>query len=338
MGTEVGRSDRDLTEALVHEPGRFGFFQAVRLVALLRAREGRPAGARPPALRFRSALSLAFPASELAGFKPGATEDEMTVNFMGLTGPSGVLPVAYTELLIERQHRHRDTAAHAFLDLFNHRALVLFNAAWRKYRHWLAVEAGEPDGLTRHIFDLCGLGGDSLWRDKPLAAAGLPDGMVLRYAGLLAQRPVSTEALLALIRGKLGVPVALESFVGQWIALPADAQSRLGQQGCSLDGAAFSGERAWDRQGKMRLRIGPVRRAGFERLLPGGEVAQMLQTLLRFVCGHTLACDLVVVLDRRDVQPACLQPDQAFVLGGNAWCDSPPAGRDPDDLRYALLT
>lgn len=58
----------------------------------------------------------------------------MTINFMGLTGPSGALPTRYTEMLLERRLQHRDQTAHHFFDLLNHRLITLFYQAWRKHQ------------------------------------------------------------------------------------------------------------------------------------------------------------------------------------------------------------
>ncbi|QDF99671.1 hypothetical protein CJ010_07955 [Azoarcus sp. DD4] len=347
MGTALGRSRRDLNRELAQEPCQFGFFQAVRLLALAQPDIPARRDYLPPALRFRTSVSLAFPASEVAGFRgePAAVAEhqaaapaELTVSFIGLTGPSGVLPTAYTELLSDRRLHGRDAASHAFLDVFNHRIVALFHAAWRKYRPWLVAEAGGDDDFAAQLLAVCGLGSPALRASLARGAErGLSLSVVLRYAGLLSQKPLSADALATVLRGVLGVELELTSFVGNWIALSPQERSRLGVGACELGSGAFCGDRAWDRQGKMGLRIGPVRRPLFDRLLPGGSRAELLRDLLRFAFGHALACDLTVVLDARDVRPARLMEEGAPVLGGDAWCCSRQDGADADDLRYALL-
>ena len=116
MASTNGRPDAPLSDQLFHEPYRFDFFQAVRLLERLARGAGRrapqPVGHdHPPdqeAVRFRAHNSLSFPAAPIqqlqwAGEEGQTTRPpEMTVNFMGLTGPSGVLPFHYTRLLIQR--------------------------------------------------------------------------------------------------------------------------------------------------------------------------------------------------------------------------------------------
>jgi predicted component of type VI protein secretion system len=54
-------------------PGRFGFFQAVRLLYSANGFDGRGTGSRPGPLRFTTPASLAFPPSELHSIESPAT-------------------------------------------------------------------------------------------------------------------------------------------------------------------------------------------------------------------------------------------------------------------------
>ena len=172
MASPSRRSPRDLIAELKSQAHQFGFFQAVRLLGLATRSPDRRHGPLPAQLRFRTPATLCYPPSELVSYceperhAPAQdTEalqlDELVVSFMGLTGPSGVLPTAYTELIIERKQRQHDSAPHAFFDLFSHRAIALFYGAWRKYRYWIEVEAGEADGFSRNLLDFSGMTANS---------------------------------------------------------------------------------------------------------------------------------------------------------------------------------
>ncbi|MEJ7618544.1 MAG: type VI secretion system baseplate subunit TssG [Pyrinomonadaceae bacterium] len=175
------------------EPYRFEFFQAVRLMMKLGQQQQRqPVGAAAApseeAVRFRTRVSLVFPPSELYELKRRADEEdqrppEMTVAFMGLTGPAGVLPLHYTELLIERA-RYKDTAGWEFLDIFNHRLISLFFRAWEKYRLTATYESGDLGRFTEYLFCLTGMGTRGL-----RGRLNLPDQGLLRYGGLIGQKP-----------------------------------------------------------------------------------------------------------------------------------------------------
>ena len=153
MATESGTVNPDLAvseveEKLRREPFSFDFFQAVRLLEKVlpqRTSVGKFAHPATEVARFAAHPSLAFPASQIQGMEwPDDGPVEMTVNFMGLTGPQGVLPNPYTSLIIERL-RASDTTLRDFLDIFNHRIISLFYRAWRKYRFDVACEHGERD-------------------------------------------------------------------------------------------------------------------------------------------------------------------------------------------------
>jgi type VI secretion system protein ImpH len=97
----------------------------------------------------------------------------MVINFIGLTGPSAVLPTPYTELLLERV-RYKDTALRDFLDLFNHRMASLFYRAWERSRFPVAYERGGDNPFTQYLLDLVGMG-----------TRGLRDRLAILDEGLL---------------------------------------------------------------------------------------------------------------------------------------------------------
>lgn len=361
------RSTRHLAEEIRKDGSRFRFFQAVRLLALSASKTGDKEPI-PATLRFGSPLSLAFQASDIANMAPrqrkapraqdeGTSEAvitpppdssakevpdealEMTVGFMGLTGPSGALPVAYTELFIDQRNHYRDDTGHQFLNLFTHRAVSLFYRAWCKHRFYLPFEAGNADGFSRNLLDLVGVGLHHLQQRLQANGGGVPDRFLIHYAGLLARKPVSAVNIAALVRGYFTVEAKLESFVGQWMSLPIREQSALDDRPCRLGHNAFVGERLWDRQTKVQLRLGPLDREQFAQFMPGQPGLAALRELIQFCVGFTLDCDVALILKRQSVPSPVLidTPTMPPRLGYNLWLNSRPAPQDVDDVRFSLL-
>src|SRR5262249_27570262 len=115
-------------------------------------------------------------------------------NFLGLTGPSGVLPRCYTERLLIQDRDFRGPERYslrAWFDLFNHRMISLFYRAWEKYRFHLFHERGdpgrgEPDTFTLALFSFIGLG------MKPLR-----NRLLVRAVPPPARKPVTFDARVA---------------------------------------------------------------------------------------------------------------------------------------------
>ena len=212
---DVGKSP--LEKRLRNEPYLFEFFQAVRLLErFLPDKVGVGKFAPPSAevARFQANSTLAFPASEIQALTwPEKGPVEMKVNFMGLTGPEGVLPLNYTVFLAERA-RAGDSSAADLFDIFNHRIISLFFQAWEKYRFWIAYERGDRDQFSHHLLDLIGLGTRGL-QDRQ----AVPDDSLLYYSGLLAQHPRSAVALEQILNDYFEVPVEVEQFAGGWYRL-----------------------------------------------------------------------------------------------------------------------
>ena len=337
MAAPDRRTDPPLEQALFEEPYRFDFFQAVRLLGHLRpdrAPVGREAHPAREVARFLTHLSLSFPASSIHQLEP-APEDappEMTVAFLGLTGPMGVLPHAYTELLMDRV-RAGDRTAAAFLDLFNHRLISLFFRAWERVRPPLAFERGEDDRFSSYLFDLIGLGSGPL-RDRH----EFSDASLLFYSGHFAQRHRPAVALEALLNESFGLPVAVIQFVGRWLRLEPDDLSTLGASGRhnQLGSSFVLGARTWDEPGKFRLRVGPLDFPRFLSLLPDGPTFRPLAQMARLFVDAEFDFDLQLVLRAADVPPCRLSsaPGAGARLGRYAWLTSRTVTADVDDAVF----
>jgi type VI secretion system protein ImpH len=346
VGTESGTISSDLAvtevgEKLRREPFSFDFFQAVRLLERLlpeRTSVGQFAHPQTEVARFAVHPSLAFPASQIQAMdNPENGPVKMTVNFMGMTGPEGVLPNPYTALIIERL-RAADSSPRDFLDIFHHRIISLFYRAWRKYRFDVAYEQGERDIFSRHLLSLLGLGSEGL-RDRQT----ISDDTLIYYSGLLAQRPRSAQALQQILADYFEVPVQIEQFAGAWYRLDPETQCTLSETSSDsgeLGFGAVVGDEVWDQQSKVRIVLGPLTLHRYVDFLPEGQAWEPLRAWVRFFSNQEWDFEVKLILERQQVPACTLGADGASgpQLGWVSWVKSAPFRRDPDDTVLALET
>jgi type VI secretion system protein ImpH len=340
VATESRRTDPPLDRVLYEEGFRFEFFQAVRVIERLfpsRHPVGRDSLPSNEAVRFRSLLSLTFPPSAVQDIARPEGENglaRMIVAFMGLTGPMGVLPRHYTELLLERVRR-KDTTLRDFLDIFNHRMISLFYRAWEKYRFPIAYERSRAqrngyDPFSECLFHFVGMGTQGL---RGRLETG--DEVLLHYGGLLVQQPHSASALEAVLRDYFEVPVKIEQFVGAWLRVSDEYRARLGGDDCNsqIGTSALLGSKFWDQQSSFRIRIGPLKFERFRDLLPSGRAFKSLVQLTRLMSGAVDDFSCQLVLKAAEV-PKCelRKPDSnAFRLGWSSWLKTRDFSRDASD-------
>jgi type VI secretion system protein ImpH len=370
MAATNGGAAASLAERLCEEGFAFDFFQAVRLLEKL-APERRPVGLEGPpgqeVARFRAQIALNFPASEIHQIDPPGPQGPahtLTVNFMGLTGPSGVLPRHYTEMLM----RARDArgperyVARDWFDLFNHRLISHFYRAWTKYRFWPSFERGEyaqpePDLFTECLYSLIGLGSKSLRNRLRVAVrskaadpahervlARVDDLSLIYYAGLLSHRPRCAVSLERLLADYFGVDVRVLQFQGQWLRLDPESQTQMGPgaSDAELGMNVIVGDRVWDVRSKIRICLGPL---GYERFVsffpdqaavPERKDFFKLMHLVRLYVGPGLKVEVQLILKASDI-PRCHMRHAGGKgprLGWNTWLTSQSMGQDSDDAVF----
>lgn len=336
--------------ALLAAPQRFGFHQAVRLLQRWLGR--RPAGAAGAGLRYRNTLSLAFPASEIAqlrvqhgsadpasGHEPPISHIEITPAFMGLLGAGGALPLFYTEMFAAREELpHRDPAARAFLDIFQHRAVSLFHEGWRKHRLPLQYERDGDERYLPMALSLAGIGPAALRNRLGAREGGVADHALAYYAGALQQRHMGATQLQGLLADYFGVPVRVTQFVGRWFTLGESSRTRLGSANAGLGSTAVVGGRVWQRDLRLRLTLGPLGPPDMRRFLPGAPGARALRELITLLTGVSLEYEVRLQLRADAVRSVQLggSADAAARLGWSSFLQSGPSLRDRSEAGYDI--
>lgn len=319
-----------IVERLLRErPYEFDFFQAVRLMERIfpgSAPVGRFERPEREVVRFSAHGSFPFPASQIQRIDFNDNTGRapvMVINFMGLTGPSGVLPLYYTELIVDRI-RSKDRAMAAFFDIFNHRMTSLFYQAWEKYRFSIAYERGERDRFSHHLMDLIGIGTPGL--HGRLAVA---DDSLLFYAGILSLHTRPAIALESVLADYFEVPVEVEPFTGSWHRLPESDLCEF-DRGLSaseqLGGGAIVGDEIYDQQSGARVKLGPLTLRQYLDFLPSGTAWNPLRSLTKFICNGEVDVEFQLILHKDHVPPCQLQggAETAPRLGWTSWAKTRP--------------
>jgi type VI secretion system protein ImpH len=337
MGPASRRPDPALIERLIEAPAAFDFFQALHLLELETAARDSAGPARqaldldrPPAelgLRFRVLPSLAFPVQPIAAVRRLARDEttdggfELDIACLGLIGPAGTLPKHYTAALLERLHL-KDATLREFLDLLQHRSVVLFYRAGCKYRVARAIGCGSRaesagDPLLDTLLSLVGRAAAAPQRDSVLDLRTLA-----HHSGLFADRRRSAEGLRSMLSGMLGCSVRVEQFLGEWVELDERARSRLGRSAgpgtqARLGEETTLGTRVWTVDSRVRVVAGPLDRRRFCELWPGSPKLRLLETLTRAYLGPLIDCTFTWELAPNAPAIQRLGSDQR--LGRDAW-------------------
>ncbi len=294
---------------LAAAPHRFDFHQTMRrLEGLFRDQPRWGAAARPSAepIRIGQDPSLAFGAAMLTGFLPPEAEKpgRLTVAFFGLFGPHGPLPLHLTEYARDRIRHAGDRTFAGFVDIFQHRMLVLFHRAWSAAHPTASFDRPESDRFQSYVAAIFG---------QDFSAGGEDVGRWarLQYAAHFANPSRHPSGLEAIVSDYFGVPAKVEEFIGCWLELPEASRSRLGVSAevSMLGRTAILGRRVWRSDQKFRIALGPLTHAEFERFLPSGAALPKLKELVRAYLCDELDWDVRLVLGENEDDRARLARD-----------------------------
>ncbi|HIJ88264.1 MAG TPA: type VI secretion system baseplate subunit TssG [Desulfuromonadales bacterium] len=332
MAAEEWGQSSFIEQRLKKEFYRFTFFQAIAIIE--RHCEGKkPLGEalRPleEPVRFQVSPGFSFPPSDIAGIRFDEEESRFYLNvaFMGLIGPSGILPRWYNELAQER-NRSKDFSLTEFLDLFHHRLNTLFYLAWKKSHLTAHYRPGVVDRFSRYFSSFVGLGAD-----KGSSPADLGIESLLGFSGLLSRQIPSSAAIESALSHYSGQKAVVQQFIERVIALPPEDLTKIGMANSELGVSALCGAQVWENMSKFRIDLGPMDTVSFSRFLPGGGMLRSMFSLVRFMVGIEYEFEIRIILKRDQVTPCRLGGGGSGfspMLGWSSWIKAPDAVLEED--------
>jgi type VI secretion system protein ImpH len=331
-----------------------------RLVRLLQAAHphcppiGQSKTPQDDPVRFGQRPSLAFAPGAIDRLVPGLAP-KLYVNFFGLLGPNGPLPLHITQLAARRQSEvpvrsreskpdpsapaippaaagHDGSAAGAdreathehhvlrdFFDIFHHRLISLFFRAWAACQPTLDLDRDGRERFLSFVGSVWGASALDLDRGDESGADCVPARARAYYAGRLASPVRNAEGLESILRDYFAVPTVIDEFAGRWFDLPVEDRLKLGfpPGRAVLGGNTIVGSRMWAVHLSFRITMGPMPFEPFQRLLPGAIAFRRLRSWVESYLGTELLWDLRLLLEAQEVPDTLL--GRSGRLGWTTW-------------------
>jgi len=332
MDDEERTTADSLAADLQDRPYDFDFFQAVRRLECINSNLPRIGHSRRPQndpVRFCQNVSLAFAPSTISAYSEATDQDpaKMTVNFFGLLGQGGPMPLVITEYIYDRLQNHKDRTLAVFLDIFHHRMISLFYRAWACNQQCVSYDRKDEDRFAVYIGSLFGIGDDS-FRNRD----ALPDVAKLHYSGHLVCQTRNVEGLKEILEDYFDVTVDIQQFVGQWIELPRNYLCQLGSycENAVLGSTLILGRCFWECQQKFRIKLGPMNLPRYQAFLPGSDSIKRLIAWIKNYVGDEFLWEIQLILKASGVPRLCL--GRMGQLGWSSWLGARESRKDADDL------
>jgi type VI secretion system protein ImpH len=291
------------------------FFELVRLLErILGCDAGRldDLDARPP-IGFAHVPDLGFPASDVAFLVEGERSqgdgagwstldgERATVGttFLGVVGTASPLTPEWTEEVLLSDE---EGALRTFYDVFHDRALRVLFHAWKTKSLEGAFDLEGGDALSKRLRSLVGV--DS-WAPvsepvEPMAAVGLGDFHRAQ------PQTIDIESAQGILRHLFpDWNLRVEANAPRFVRFAPSERARLGEARCRLGEDLVYGDGYVDREGLVRIHVGPVNGATYESLMPGGRHYVHVRQLAEWAFAAVVDVELEVQVAAEET-PRCV--------------------------------
>ncbi|WPY01671.1 TssG superfamily type VI secretion protein (plasmid) [Candidatus Trichorickettsia mobilis] len=295
---------------------KFVNFNAPQFIKLINYLEYKTQS--PVKFNFVSAIDFSFPAAEIRTIKlthNNNIEVKAIANFLGIIGPTGILPAHYTEMIIEGG-KVKDRELLDFIDIFYDKIIKLFLNIIKKYDIHLGYESYVLGGKSNSIHSWLPLT-NLIGVSKKIADKAIP-GFLLNYLGLLLNSSRSGYNLKIILSNYLALPVEIQQFISESITLDKRECSKLAKINNQLGVTLYLGQKAYFYQNRIKIIIGPMNLSIYSQLVIESEVRNTLNQILDFYLGAEIKYQLFFLLLDKD-KPTQLSSNKVKLLGKNIW-------------------
>ena len=296
-----GRSEVDFLELV----RRVEFASGERMV-------GKSAGRRTEPIRFGQVPHLNYASTSVAEIVE-REKLHVLVNFFGLWGPNGPMPLETSSYVHNRSHNCYDQTLRRFADIIHHRFIGLYYRAWKANELAVGLDKG-PNGLLARICDA--LAG------RPCRGTSLPQFTASAFGSQFGTAVKSCDGLGFILSRMSGLPLRIVEKVQSVASLPEDCRGRLGRAGVSELGRSIQlGSQFCTRTRKFLLHVGIVDFASAVPLFPGMKGGSMLVDVVQSYLDRPLEWDLRLELRTSSLPPPLVCGVRQ--LGRSLWLGRP---------------
>lgn len=330
-----GRSETSAVEYLTsvsEKPYRYGFYKTVRQINCFyndKPLTGRAFRPSDDPIRFTQEPYTSFAPATLAGLEIDSDSQypRLSQRFLGLFGPNGPLPLHLTEYARDRSRHHKDDSLAEFANIFHHRAVSLFYAAWAQSQPTVQFDRPDENRFAMYVGSLFGLGPKGF-----SGADAMHHVSKLGFAGHFGCLPRHVSGLVSTIKEYFDIPTQVREYIAHWMIVPQSDRIRLGIGSMNgyLGKDTIIGERVWQRQDKFQIRLGPLSLDRYESFLPSGKSFKALVAVVRNYVGIEYLWEVKLVLEKEEKPVICL--GKSGTLGWTSWLKTEQQFDHVDDL------
>lgn len=316
MAIKERQATRDIADVVLGDAHNYAFYRLLEHLHRLHDDDLESGEADSPLFQrvvLEGDAQLGFPASDvvLAERLPDSDEQyRVKTSFFSMQGPDSPLPGYYIDQLAY-DYAHGIGIRPAFLDFFNHRLLTLLHQAWRKYRYYVRFQHEAKDRFSKYVFALIGLNDSELRGTTPI-----PWARLLSFTGIIASRSRSPSVVSGIIAHCFDLEaVHIREFDQRYVDVAPGQRNAMGKANATLGDNFVLGARVSTRASKFTIVISELTQERFRDFLPNGKDYEPLRKLIDFLLRDSMAYDLELGLQQKEVPPFVLKKESGTHLG-----------------------